>query len=180
MAIACDLERGTPTVIDVRGGCYPGIHVAKVTFGVASDNPDVNLGSEDGQTSDGTTGEFILFKVSKGVCVDDLKVFRNDVFSTGGSAVYSIGDSDLDGYGVNSDLLLGSGTTGTMYSCKAMSGSTGVAHGTAYVGGRLYTSDDEQDSDGYSHIVVSVSTAADLEGGWATAYLYWHGKDAVG
>jgi hypothetical protein len=180
MAIACDLDKGTPTWIDVRGGSYPGMHISKVTFGVASDSPDVVLGSTTTATSDGTTGEFILFYVSQGVIVDDLKVLRNDAFSTGGTSVYSIGDSDLDGYAVSTDLVLTTGTTGTMYSMKAMSGSTGVAHSVAYVGGRYYNSDAEQDSDYMSHIVLSDSTAANTIGGKATCYLYWHAEDAVG
>lgn len=179
--MASDVDRGTPSVIDVRGGSYPGLHFSSVTFGVASDSPDVVLGSTTTATSDGTTGDFILFYVSQGVVVDNLRVYRNDAFSTGGTSVYSIGDTDLDGFAVNTDLTLTTGTTGTFYSLQGNPGSTGAAHTSpVYFAGKLYSSDDTQDTDGFSHIVCSVSTAGNIIGGKATAYLYWHSKDAVG
>ena len=132
----------------------PGaLKVRKVSFGIASDSPDVTVGS---------TGLTTLFTVPLGTIVTEFYVHVRNIFS-GGTATMTFGDpAAVAGYigtasAIMSDLGLKSSRT---------LGSTGGAE-SAYARGRAYVlpADDRK-------IQVAIAAAA-ITTGLADAYLVY-------
>ena len=177
------IKRGTPTRIDVNGGAYPGMHLSSVTFGVASDVPDVVLGSTTTATSDYTTGDFTLFYVTPGVFVYDIIVnpYWKSAFSSTGTPAPTLGmSSDLDGFFTSTDLSFSDNVVTTM---KHSGLSTGAENLACDARGRFITTGDERSTEAgttdCAKIDLSVVTS-DYGAGSGIVYLMWFAKNAMG
>ena len=140
-------------------GHAPGaMNISKVTFGIASDSPEVSLIASDvGALS-------TLFTVPVGAFVTNLIVVKRTAFGSTGAMTMNVGDTDDDGFIESTDLI--ATDVGVVSMVGMHTGSTGAAVTVAYRSGRLYTSDDTL------NIGVTIGTAA-INAGLADAYLVW-------
>lgn len=147
-------------------GVPGGVKVAKVSFGIASDSPDVSVTAVASDVRAVT-----VFNVPAGTFVTNLIVNVKTALDSTGAFTMSIGDTDADGYIVDTDLLA---SDAGIKSMLGKAGSTGAAHAEAYLSGRLYGSDFDSgpDSDGHYQIAVTLGTAP-INAGLADIYLVY-------
>lgn len=141
----------------------PGtVQIAKVSFGIASDNPDVAFSAIASDVEAKT-----LFKVPFGTFVTNVIVNVRTAFGSTGSPTWTIGDTDADGYLPSSDLIA---SDAGIKSMLGKDGSTGGAFAAAYHSGRLYGSDDTYDTDNLVAIQATQGTTF-INAGLADVYL---------
>lgn len=163
------------------------IHVRKCQIGSGTDAPaDVVLGAlgTDVVSSDNnSTGLYPIFYVQAGIVVTDMVVDKIVAFNSTGAFVMHIGDTDVDGFWPNSDLV--ASDAGIKSLKTHVSTAEGQAY-PAYVSQRVYVSGGSQtagstgdtfNSDGWCPINVQVTTAK-LNAGKADVYLYYYDKNA--
>lgn len=139
------------------------LKVAKVSFGVAAQNPDVAIDVSTGFA----TAANVLFTLPVGAVVSHMVINKRVAFGSTGAFTMDIGDTDTDGYFASAGLV--ASDTGVRSSIMN-GGSTGGAHTSAYGTGRVYTSDDDL------NIGVSIGTAK-INAGVADAYLFYFIKE---
>lgn len=132
-----------------------GYKLAKVTIGLATDNPDVVL------PASATAIE--LFKVARGVIIENLIVNKRTAFGSTGAMTVTIGDTDVDGWLLSTQLVA------TDAGVK-----DALAVGGAYKNGKVISSaaGDTLDTDGFMAINATFGTAKP-NAGLADIYLLY-------
>lgn len=109
----------------------PGVkHQMKVSIGYNSDY-DVPMAA---------AGAYTLFTPSVGILVTDMRVVKETAFGSTGAFTFTIGDTDVDGFALSSELVMSDTGQKSMRGVKSTAND--LLDAAAYYAGRLYTSDD--------------------------------------
>jgi hypothetical protein len=114
------------TAINLFDPRHPGAKkVKKVSVGIASDNPDVALPASDVGAAVAIATPFV------GCVIKEVTFNKRTAFGSTGSPTMTVGDTDADG------IILSTVLVASDAGIKSM-----AQVGGAYIGGRVYTSDD--------------------------------------
>lgn len=109
----------------------PGVkHEMKVSIGFSSDY-DVPMAA---------AGSYTLFTPSVGILVTDVRVVKKVAFGSTGAFTFTIGDTDVDGFALSTELVMSD--VGVKAMSKVKSTANDLLDAPAYYAGRSYSSDD--------------------------------------